>query len=44
MIKFENVSKKFGDDMEVVKSLNLEINRENCWYLSDLAAVAKPLQ
>lgn len=25
MIKFENVSKKFGDDMEVVKSLNLEI-------------------
>jgi len=27
MIKFENVSKKFGDDMEVVKSLNLEINK-----------------
>lgn len=27
MIKFENVSKKFGDDIEAVKSLNLEINK-----------------
>ncbi|HWQ74434.1 MAG TPA: ABC transporter ATP-binding protein [Syntrophomonas sp.] len=27
MIKFENVSKKYGDGPEVVKSLNLEINK-----------------
>ena len=27
MIKFENVSKKFGDNVEVVKSLNLKINK-----------------